>query len=211
MRRPLRRRRPASTQVRRCWRAKTPSRAMMFSVWLASLTEMLAGTHLYGRHGTDAAPREGIAPQPVAGLDGARWGLARRPRSTRHAPGGPPWRNSSASLPASRCRSRPRPSPRRSLPAEPPPVAEPAVRVATGPRRGRPRRGAQARCACRHRGRSCAPARHPDRALQHDRREPGSACAAAEAGGRHRHRPLPRLPRSSSPSPAVTEAADAAC
>jgi len=43
---------------------------------LACVTyEMLAGTHPYGRHGSDAALREGIAPQPVAGLDDARWAV----------------------------------------------------------------------------------------------------------------------------------------
>ena len=43
---------------------------------LACVTyEMLAGAHPYGRHGADAALREGIAPQLVAGLDEARWAV----------------------------------------------------------------------------------------------------------------------------------------
>ena len=43
---------------------------------LACVTyEMLAGVHPYRRGGVDAALREGVAPQPVAGLDGARWAV----------------------------------------------------------------------------------------------------------------------------------------
>jgi len=43
---------------------------------LACVTyEMLAGIHPYGRHGADAALREGVAPQPVAGIDDARWAI----------------------------------------------------------------------------------------------------------------------------------------
>ena len=173
---------------------------------LACVTyEMLAGAHPYGRHGADAALREGIAPQPVAGLDDARWAVLAAALDPVRA-GRPAMADFERALRNEPVAQPPEPILAAVAPAEPPPACPDSTAGRTGSGRGARATACEAHLARRHRGRPCAPARHPDRAIQHERREPGSGRAAAEAGSPRRRRRLPSAPPVVVPSPAVAEA-----
>jgi serine/threonine protein kinase len=100
---------------------------------LACVTyEMLAGVHPYGRHGADAALREGLAPQPVAGLDDARWAVLAAALDPLRAVR-PAMADFERALRDGPVAKPPAPILAPVAPAQPPPAAQASPRVAPAP------------------------------------------------------------------------------
>ena len=110
---------------------------------LACVTyEMLAGAHPYGRQGADVALREGIAPQPVAGLDEVRWAVLAAALDPARA-ARPAMADFERAFRSERRTPPPEPIPTPVALPEPPPAVqtpppiEPAPVVASVPRRAK--------------------------------------------------------------------------